>query len=246
MAIDRNETTPFLLKLFYKNGRHNRYGAHVSSATDDGAQTLCSADDFHPVGPNPPHVEIYTWMSATIDELAHLIADNLPQLLPEPSIGTRLDFELVFPDMRAPPRSDGYGSFQKKSLGSIVLGAGGPGVVNGDDGGRRGSYTTGDENKTLADAKFVIGDHIDCAIFPPLANGDVAGPSRGLGGRSGPQPRTNGFGPSDFSGRRGGMRNGGPGGGGGGGVPPGEWRRGDPVPPARDSYGRRGGRGRGW
>jgi histone deacetylase complex subunit SAP18 len=199
-----------------------------------------SPDDFHPVGPNPPHVEIYTWLSASVDELAHLIADNLPQLLPDPAIGTRLDFELVFPDMRAQPRSDGYGSFQKKSLGSVVLGTGGPGVTNGDEIGRRGSYATGGEGKTLADAKFVIGDHIDCAIYPPLANGDVAGPQRSLGGRVGPPPRENGvYAPPVFAGRRGGR-------GGGSGVPPGEWRRGDPVPPSDRGYGRRGGRGRAW
>lgn len=204
---------------------------------------LRSVDDFHPIGPNPPHVEIYTWQSATIDELAHLISDNLPQLLPEPPVGTRLDFELVFPDMRAPPRNDGYGVYQKKSLGSIVLGAGAAGVIDGDGGEKLGSYRTGDENKSLADAKFVVGDYIDCAIYPPLANGEVAAPSRGLGGRAGPPPRQNGYAPQDFGSRRGGR-----GGGsiGGAGVPPGEWRRGDALPPGRDGFGRRGGRGRGW
>jgi histone deacetylase complex subunit SAP18 len=221
-TINRNATTPFLLRLFYKTGRHN------------------SADDFHPIGPNPPHVEIYTWLSATIDELSHLIADNLPQLLPDPAIGTRLDFELVYPDIRTPPQNDGYGSYQKKTLGSVVLGAGGPGVTNGEDntGGRRGSYATGDGDKTLADAMFVIGDCIDCAIYPPLPNGDIAASSRSLGGRAGPPPlRENGYGPPAFTGRRG---------GGGDGVPPGEWRRGDPVPANTGGFGRRGGRGRGW
>lgn len=199
-------------------------------------------------------MQIYTWLSCSVSELSKLIADNLPQLLPSPAVGTRLDFELVYPDLRAAPRSDGSGRFQRKPLGSVVLSAKDPGtngvVGNEEENGTRRKHETGDEEKTLGDAKFVIGDYIDCAIFPPLPNGDVAPlprPSAGiLGGRGGPPPRENGYGgPPSFGGR---PRGGGNRGGGFGDVPPGEWRRGDPLPPGgrEGGFGRGRGRGRGW
>ena len=80
----------------------------------------------------------------------------------------------------------------------------------------------GEPEKTLQEARFVIGDYIDCAIFAPLANGDVAPPASGgsvpglstgprgegyRGGYSG-GARENGNGFGGFRGR---------GGGGGGG-----------------------------
>jgi len=233
--IDRETTTPFLLKLFYRTGSHHRI------------------EDFHPTGPQPQHVIIYTWPSATLTELSSLISNNLPHLLPSPSIGTRLDFELVFPDLAAPVRGDGFGRYRKKPLGSIVLGAGANPETNGHANGEeeapipveREDFVTGDELKSLQDAKFVIGDYVDCAILPPLPNGDVAPPPRvaaPMSGRLGPPLRENGFGVNGgFGVRRG--RGGFSEGRGGGGVPNGEWRRGD-VPPS-GGFGRGGGRGRG-
>lgn len=153
-----------------------------------------------------------------------------------------MDFDLIVPDLRAPLRNDGYGRYQKRSLGSIVIRAGGQVSTqsNGNENGIRSNtavYTTGDEEKTLHDVKFVVGDYLDCAIFPPLANGEVAPPPRNFGGRSGPPPRENGFGGPPFHGR---------GGGGRGRLPLGEWRRGDDIPPGSNGGSRRGGRGRGW
>jgi histone deacetylase complex subunit SAP18 len=181
-------------------------------------------------------------------------------------MGTRLDFELVYPDLRAPPRSDGSGRYQRKPFGSIVLGAGGSsinGVKDDDDPAataeerrRNNALASGDEDKSLADAKFVIGDYISCAIFPPLANGDVAPAPRATAGilgasgaRGGPPPRENGYGgPQSLFGRgqRGGAMRGG---GGFDNVPAGEWRRGDPLPSNSGGGGggyRGRGRSRGW
>lgn len=123
----------------------------------------------------------------------------------------------------------------------------------------------GDAEKTLQEARFVIGDYISCAVFPPLANGDVAtglAPgaafrgSRDLGAPPrGPPPRdVNGFGGNGGYGGRGramaggvGRFEGGPGRG-GGYVPPGEWRRGERLPDVGygGGFGRGRGRGRGW
>lgn len=155
----------------------------------------------------------------------------------------------------------------------MVVGAGGPGVEVGAGESRDGEEAVvgsknelerleGDAEKTLQDGRFVIGDYISCAIFPPLPNGSVAGPpprsavyggGRGesAGGRGGPPP-ANGYGgpPRGGYGGFGGRRDG-PGpryeSGRGGGMPSGEWRRGERVPDAMGGgYGRGRGRGRGY
>ncbi|EHK99120.1 hypothetical protein M7I_4952 [Glarea lozoyensis 74030] len=147
---------------------------------------------------------------------------------------------------------------------SIVIGDGGPGILPDEEeseivaGGPVAGALGGEPEKTLQDARFVIGDYVSCAILPPLENGSVAPPpggppTRGFGGerRGGMSgdfaprggfggPRENGFG---FRGR------GAPRGGGFGQgmVPSGEWRRGERVPegPAGSGGGFRGGRGYG-
>lgn len=146
-----------------------------------------------------------------------------------------------------------------KELGSVVVGDGGPGILPDEEeagivaGGQMAGPLGGEPEKTLQDARFVIGDYVSCAILPPLANGAVAPPPAGatrggFGGR--PQmggefgrgggfggPRENGFG-GGYRGR-GGMRGGSS--FGQGSVPSGEWRRGERVP-----EGPSGGRGRGY
>lgn len=110
----------------------------------------------------------------------------------------------------------------------------------------------GEPDKTLQDARFVIGDYVSCAIFAPgtgaaeagAGTAGVVGRNAGPMGRGG---RENGFG-GGFRGRGGGYR----------GQPStfgrladqdllrSEWRRGERIPdgPAGRSYGR--GRTRGW
>lgn len=117
----------------------------------------------------------------------------------------------------------------------------------------------GEPGKTLQEARFVIGDFIDCAVFAPGRDGAVAPPpvvrGRGAqgvvdayrggrgGGAFGP-PRENGYG--GFRGRGGGF-GGSEGRLGGSGVPSGEWRRGERLPEGGGrGGGPRGGRGRAW
>ena len=135
-----------------------------------------------------------------------------------------------------------------------MIGEGGPGVLPNEEeaaivaGGVMAGALSGEPEKTLQDAKFVIGDYISCAILPPMSDGAVAPPpstsSRGAfgGGRGGTDfgrgptgPRENGYG-GGFRGGRGGMR-----GGGNFGpvnVPSGEWRRGERLPDGQNSRGR--------
>lgn len=152
----------------------------------------------------------------------------------------------------------------------MVIGGDGPGILPTEEeatvvtAGPMAGELHGEPDKTLQDVRFVIGDYISCAIFPPLANGSVAPPPAagpvarsGGGGRvmgeygggrgalAGP-PIENGYG--GFRGR-GGPRGGGGYGGGrlsDGGLPSGEWRRGERIPdgPGGRAYGR--GRGRGY
>lgn len=155
----------------------------------------------------------------------------------------------------------------------MILGGDGPGILPTEEEatvvttGPMAGELHGQPDKTLQDARFVIGDYISCAIFPPLPNGSVAPPpSSGAVGRSGVGggggrgmneygsvrggqvgPRENGYG--GFRGRgppRGGSSFGG-GRLGDGGLPSGEWRRGERIPDGpggRGGYGR--GRGRGY
>ena len=138
--------------------------------------------------------------------------------------------------------NEGRGRYLSKEMGSVVVAA--PEYSNGD--GTGGMRLEGeDAEKTLEDVRFVIGDFIDCAVFPPLSDGTVV--SRGsVSGRGG--VRENGYGRVrgggyGLSGRasyngfgpRGGGEFGGP-----ANIPSGEWRRGERLP---DSGGFRGGRG---
>ncbi|MCJ1255949.1 hypothetical protein MMC24_003768 [Lignoscripta atroalba] len=251
--VDRQTTTPFHLKLFYRTGAFHRLDEFPTSTS----------------AVLPPHLQIYTWPSCSLRELSHLLTSALPTLLPDPVIGTRLSYRLIFPDTRDGGRP-GPGRYLSKELGSVVVGGDGPGILPTDEeanvvtGGPMAGELNGDPDRTLQDARFVIGDYISCAIFPPLANGSVAPPpvpgtagrmgggGRGTndfgGGRGGVLggPRENGFGGFRVRGgpRGGGLFNGGrPG---DGGLPSGEWRRGERVPEGPGGgrgYGR--GRGRG-
>ncbi|KAJ2965246.1 hypothetical protein NQ176_g10705 [Zarea fungicola] len=147
---------PFLVHLFYNAGSF----IHPDSFVD--AASLTS-------------INVYTWPSCTLQELAYELADARPSPLPSPSIGTRLVFQLVYPDLKG-VSSLGTGSakFAVKDLGSVVVGGGGPGAEDEDehpiDAGRGHAGSI----RTLQDAHFAAGDYISCAVLPPLANGSIA------------------------------------------------------------------------
>jgi histone deacetylase complex subunit SAP18 len=142
----------------------------------------------------PPHLKIYTWETCTLAELTHHIAADTsgPHILPDPAIGSRVAFRLVYPDTGVvtedePMAANARGRFVTRDLGSVLIGEGGRGIITGDSNGEaegdEGDSNTepdsrwsmrlapGDASKTLADAKFVVGDYISCAILPPLPTG---------------------------------------------------------------------------
>ncbi|RDA87276.1 hypothetical protein CP532_1326 [Ophiocordyceps camponoti-leonardi (nom. inval.)] len=202
----RHLSAPFLVHLIYKTGAFYR-------PEDFASKTL------------PPHVSLYTWPSCTLSELAMELMASKPCALPHPAIGTRLVFQLVYPDLRSTASfGDGLPRYAVKDLGSIVIGQGGPGAETSELGAAGGtSRNNHDIGRTLNDARFVAGDFVSCAILPPLSDGSVAPASNA---------RTYGNRENGLSGGRSirtGRRDGCPGGA-GGGVPKGEWRRGETLP----------------
>ncbi|KAH7041315.1 Sin3 associated polypeptide p18-domain-containing protein [Microdochium trichocladiopsis] len=131
--MDRHATAPFVLRLFYRTGAFHR------------------PDEFN-VGTRtehlPPHLTLQVWPDCTLTELSHQLAaaaasgssrhdeGDDARLLPDPAIGTRLVFRLIFADFRGaagPPDSSssasgGAGRFSVKDLGSVVIGEGGRGL----------------------------------------------------------------------------------------------------------------------
>ncbi|CAI4217568.1 unnamed protein product [Parascedosporium putredinis] len=137
-------------------------------------------EDIHSSHP-PPCATFYTDQSATLADLAALFsAHATPSPLPSPAGGTRLSFQLVFPDIRSPQLN----RYMTKDLGSVVIGELGPGDAADDHAlAKLRNEVERDSRKTLAQAKFVVGDSISCAVVPPSEDGTVAlhVPERGIG-----------------------------------------------------------------
>lgn len=220
--IDRQKTTPFLLNFCYRsNAFHNLTDFPLPSPSNPRPQL-------------PQHLQIYTWYSCTLKELAHLLTTALPSVVPDPAIGTRLSFRMIYPDTSPTMRGgrlggeEGRGRYTTKEMGSVVISApqdsNGNAVVNGAE------YELGgeDSEKTLADVRFVIGDYIDCAIFAPLSDGSVVPRGNTRGGFANGRGR----GASNYGVGRGAH------------IPAGEWRRGERIPEAGGGL-RGGGFGRG-
>jgi len=90
-------------------------------------------------------IQIYTWMDASLKELTGLIKEVNPDARRK---GTYFDFAVVYPDLR-------HSNFTSRDIGSTIA-----------------SNKSNDDNKTLADCKFSIGDYIDVAITPPNQRSD--------------------------------------------------------------------------
>ncbi|KAH8265346.1 hypothetical protein KR038_004559 [Drosophila bunnanda] len=109
-------------------------------------RVFCSTGRHHSVSEytfgNVPsnELQIYTWQDATLHELTSLVRDVNPDTRKK---GTYFDFAVVYPNFR-------NGHFQMREIGVTCT-------------GQKGI----DDNKTLAQAKFSIGDFLDISITPP-------------------------------------------------------------------------------
>ncbi|CAO1346202.1 unnamed protein product [Diamesa hyperborea] len=96
-------------------------------------------------------LQIYTWMDATLREITTLIRDVNPETRRK---GTYFDFALVLPESRP-------GAHRMREVGVTCSGS-------------RGA----DDNKTLAQAKFCIGDFLDINITPANNRNNKGGDRR--------------------------------------------------------------------
>lgn len=86
--------------------------------------------------PSTRELHIYTWMDASLRELTMLIRDSVDFAKRKDAI---LNFSFIFPDSK--------GKYQRKEIGNIHM------------------YKKGqDDNKTLQQLRFSIGDFIDISI----------------------------------------------------------------------------------
>lgn len=265
--IDRQSTTPFHLKLFYRVHSFHPLSdfAPPSSSSHSYSGPLSGPNSIRSRSPPqqqpstlPAHLQIYTWQSCTLRELSQLLTSALPSLLPDPAVGTRLCFRLIYPDTKAAATMgpDARGRYLSKDMGSVVVGPRESPYreekrdeEEGQEGGdakpaprARALRLTGhDADKMLQEMRFVIGDYVDCAVLPPLEDGSVAPP---LTVGRGPMSSTVGGGMRAFR-EPGFARSGGRGGGGGGRgdrgmMPMGDWKRGERLPEGGGRGGRRG------
>jgi histone deacetylase complex subunit SAP18 len=86
--------------------------------------------------PSTRELHIYTWMDASLRELTMLIRDSVDFAKRKDAI---LNYSFIFPDSK--------GKYQRKEIGNVHM------------------YKKGqDDNKTLHQLKFSIGDYIDISI----------------------------------------------------------------------------------
>lgn len=263
--IDRQSTTPFHLKLFYRVDNFHHLSDFAIASSPSGRASGPNAIHTHSPPPAPasgarlpPHLEIYTWQSCSLRELTQLLTLAMPSLLPDPPVGTRLCYRLIYPDTKAAAMSMGSGAdvkgrYLSKDIGSVIVGprdSRDNQEEHHDDGqagsgsGPRGALRLqgSDADKTLQEMRFVIGDYVDCAVLPPLEDGSVAPPltaGRGAIGGSGPGGVGGGMrafrDTPGFGGGRAGR------GGRDRGFPAGDWKRRERLPEGGGrGYGRRG------
>ncbi|KAI5805611.1 Sin3 associated polypeptide p18-domain-containing protein [Peziza echinospora] len=107
LKINRQITTPFLLKLFYRtNGFHR-------------------LEEFRSTHQPNTFVEIYTWKDCTLAELSLLLSQALPDVV---SPRAKCGFRLIFADTRS-------GRFVSKDLGAVAVAAAAAAAAAAAEGG---------------------------------------------------------------------------------------------------------------
>ncbi|KAI7908282.1 Sin3 associated polypeptide p18-domain-containing protein [Cokeromyces recurvatus] len=123
-TVDREKECPFLLRIFFRNGGHNPLSQYtIESVPSD-------------------ELSLYTWKNATLEEIAQLIEQVVPEAR-DPD--ARIAFRLIYLDSER-------ARYNSRELGRVVP-----------------ANPTEDQKKTLEACNFFIGDYLDVAIFigPP-------------------------------------------------------------------------------
>lgn len=119
-TVDREKICPLLLRVFVSTKRPHKVSEYSRGNTP------------------PNELQIYTWMDASLEELANLVKEINSEARKK---GTQFVFRLVYPDPRSP-------TFRFREIGSYVSGTKGP-----------------DDRKTLASVRFQIGDFVDIHVI---------------------------------------------------------------------------------
>ncbi|KAL7079101.1 hypothetical protein ACQ4LE_001774 [Meloidogyne hapla] len=123
-----------------------------------------SMNDYSRGSVPPNELQIYTWLDCTLKELTSLIKDVNPDARRR---GTEFDFAIVAPDRYS-------ARYALREVGITISGQRSP-----------------DDDKSLSQCKFEVGDFIDVVINPPDA-GIVGGRGNGAHGVYGAQRRSGG------------------------------------------------------
>ncbi|KAI8330673.1 Sin3 associated polypeptide p18-domain-containing protein [Choanephora cucurbitarum] len=126
-TVDREKDCPFLLRIFTRHGGHNPLSQYTLDSVPQDELSL------------------YTWKNATLEEIAQLIEQVIPEARDSDA---RIAFRLIYLD---PERA----RYTSRDMGRVVA-----------------ASPTEDQKKTLEECKFFIGDYLDVAIFigpPPAA-----------------------------------------------------------------------------
>ncbi|KXL45667.1 hypothetical protein M433DRAFT_511690 [Acidomyces richmondensis BFW] len=188
--LDRTTIPPFLLRCYWRTNRPLP-ATEFSVPPPANSEKILDYSQLLPPSLRQNAVQIYTWPTCTLRELTALLTSVLPSPAGLGVVGARVVYKLVFPDTRAEVRGDGRGRWVERALGAVVVG----------DGGGEGD----EADKTLADARFVIGDYVAAVIYPPTAT--VAG-EEGRGSRR-PLPPPYPYGSRDVEAGYGGRQPGG-------------------------------------
>ncbi|CAH8529993.1 unnamed protein product [Schistosoma turkestanicum] len=171
-GIDRENTCPMLLRLFYStNARHYSLSDYNKGRTPEN------------------EIQFNTWIDATLAELADELRHVVPMTRRR---GTRMHFAIVYPDSR--------GTYGRRQLGVVITGYGlnssefdnnaSVAATNRNSNNiQRPSNLIDDSCVTLLSKKFQIGDYVDCAIVE-YTPGSLVGWSSGRRPLGPPPPPT--------------------------------------------------------
>ena len=133
--VDREQTTPILLRAFLDNGRF-----HSVEEYEGRYDEMKDYNDTRSDGDTENSTIIYVWKDTTLREIVDALEQKMEENKRLLRLKGKLEMALVFPDRK--------GKFMKRSLGAVYVGEEGQ-----------------DDDKTLGSMKYQGGDFLSVAIF---------------------------------------------------------------------------------
>lgn len=152
LRVDRVKTCPSLLRVFVKSGSHH--------ADADFSTNQLPTRDEH---------QVYTWRDSTVREVLNLVRDADPALRATTLPLARFSVRIVFWDAN----TDRYTS-QEIAVANLRDLLHPSGAAGASRQGPAPATTNARLDRTLADAKFVVGDFLDIAFIAPEVNAPAA------------------------------------------------------------------------